>query len=150
MSTKISYSAALSKLQEMFPNHAPATIEKSLRDARGVMEVAVNKLLKIKPDKGKRSAESGTKKGAVNEKTQHIFPEDYLRWPKNVQYVKVFDETSQNTLLDDDESFMAPTSQGEVQEAPLSVADFKDHQESAWESLKEQFAQRSNSYKHLN
>lgn len=149
MSTKISYSAALSKLQEMFPNHSPATIEKSLRDARGVMEVAVNKLLAIKPDKGKHSAESSVKKPTMSEKSQHIFPDDYLRWPKNVHYVKVFDETSENTLLDDDDSFLPPPNDGDMPEAPLSIGDFKDHQESAWESLKQQFAQRDNSYKHL-
>ncbi|EAX93458.1 CUE domain containing protein [Trichomonas vaginalis G3] len=131
-----SYEAAIEQLSEMFPNHQKSTIASTLRSKNGDLQNTINALLKMKPDKGPKVIEDA--------QSQHIFPSDFMRWPKDVQYVKVFTDNNSNSLFDDD-SQMIPIESSNVptvaDEKTLSVEHFKATNSSTWESFKQKFKQ---------
>lgn len=136
----ISVSDAINQLQEMFPNHDPQTIRRILREKDNNVQNAINVLLKTKPDLGPKPLEDA--------QSQHIFPNDFLRWPKDVNYVKVFEDNYSNSLVEDDAQILPIDSKSvssDLDGKNLALENFKSTNPSAWENFKKKFKQ-SRSY----
>ena len=153
MATRISFDQAINELSEMFPNHSRETIERVLRQNKGRMETSITILLSLKPEHKKTSSskprEQPQRPAPQAPEQHHIFPSDYLRWPKNVNYIKVSTAES-NSLIEPNDmlsSFNTTPESGSGKMKTLSVEDFmsspNEHGLSAWESLKKKFIPES-------
>ena len=152
MSSMISYEQAISQLIEMFPNHSRETIDRVLRQNKGKMEPSITVLLTLKSDRKSSSSSSSKPKPKparpAPQDGQSIFPRDYLRWPKDVNYIKV-NTAESNSLIEPNEmiSFAGTPDNGPGQMRSLSVEDFvasTTHGASAWESFKKKFVPETN------
>lgn len=88
------------QLKEMFPQLKESTIERVLREKRGVIDNAVNVLLTLPPEtqgsayqasppqKTHQQHESHHYHASASKKPVHIFPADFLRWPPNAKVVR--------------------------------------------------------------
>lgn len=88
------------QLKEMFPQLSEATIERVLRDKRGVVDNAINVLLTLPPEtsgsaypsssppQNHRQQESHHHRSSQSKQPVHIFPADFLRWPPNAKVVR--------------------------------------------------------------
>ena len=155
MSARISYDEAISQLVEMFPNHSRETIDRVLRQNKGKMEPSITVLLTLKSERKSHHSSSSRSKPAparpAPQDPQPIFPRDYLRWPKDVNYIKVSSSES-NSLIEPNEvdpywqrtsGAGATLDGGSGTLKSLSVEDFtasSTHGASAWESFKKKFA----------
>ena len=94
----MSYQQTLENLYEMFPDQSHQIINKVFKECHYSPEVTINHLLKI--SKQSRSQKSQKSPGSTSPKTSktaspsqpsqnHIFPDDFLRFPPNVEYVQV-------------------------------------------------------------
>ena len=80
----------MSALREMFPNHSQETIMAAVRSSASI-EVAINRLLQVPPDAVPKQTAAAGKEDEHGE-AEHIIPNDFLRWPKDVKWVKVTDD----------------------------------------------------------
>lgn len=88
------------QLKEMFPQLTEATIERVLREKRGVIDNAVTVLLTLPPEtqgsayqasqqpKTQHQHESHHYHSSASKQPVHIFPADFLRWPPNAKVVR--------------------------------------------------------------
>ena len=140
----------MNELKEMFPNHLPDTIERVLSSTRGIIEPTITKLLAIPPDKN--PVKPTKTKNSVSSEPQlaHIFPADFLRWPKEVEYIRVFEEAqSSNSLLSQDNEMIdtdSIESPNDPSESLSTEGFYEEGATSTWESLKKKFVQAPEKY----
>lgn len=94
----IQYSHALKELYEMFPQHNRDVIKQVLERNHRSLENTINTLLSMSPTKVPSNTSKGTANSTIKSKKNsnhasppqdHIFPEDFLRFPPHVEYVQV-------------------------------------------------------------
>ena len=93
MSNHADFNAKVRQLKEMLPQHSEATIERVLREKRGVVDSALTVLLDMPPESGNSSAHHPASKpqrknNSSTKSPSHIFPADFLRWPPNAKVVR--------------------------------------------------------------
>ena len=90
----------LQEIQEMFPDHSTALINRILQECRGNPELAIARILDTPPDKKSGTTHSShhhSHHHTSSKCPEHIIPEDFLRWPPNVRTVKVSLKSQQST-----------------------------------------------------
>jgi hypothetical protein len=118
---EIEWSAAIQNLAEMFPNHPPSVLERVLREHRGVLEPAISALLHTPPPKSSSSSRKPQSHHQSHHSThpdpgpaaapapahpaqpEHIFPPDFMRWPKDVEWIRVRTDGAGASPLQTDE-----------------------------------------------
>ena len=90
------------QLKEMFPQLTEATIERVLREKKGVIDNAVTVLLTLPPETQGSAYQPSNPPSSQNHESHHhhhhhtsssrqpvqIFPADFLRWPPNAKVVR--------------------------------------------------------------
>lgn len=97
----MSYQETLKDIYDMFPEQSHQTINKVFKECHNVPELTINRLLKLqKSSQAKPPKQTSSKSQSSTAKSpnkappspsthNHIFPEDFLRFPANVEYVQV-------------------------------------------------------------
>ncbi|OHT08139.1 hypothetical protein TRFO_23414 [Tritrichomonas foetus] len=145
-------------LQEMFPNHSVGIIERVVQETRGSTEAAINKLLSIPADRSapsqghfSRPAQRQQQPPPPERTSDHIFPEDFLRWPKNVEWVCVSSEISESPLQTDDDVINPHSADGIMPPLPNNATIQKGgfDQTSGWSKLKSRFMSMGPGYNQI-
>lgn len=157
------YRAAMTTLREMFPKHSERLIDQTLRECGGALESTISRLLRVKPDleaqkghhhhKSHHSEKPAPPKQATPD---HIFPPDFLRWPTDVEWVKVSSDAYGAPPLQTDDDVVvpgAPMSEVMGQMRPdqaIQMGTFDaGQQQSGWSKLKSKFMTMGSSYSHI-
>jgi hypothetical protein len=157
------WNTAIQGLREMFPNHPPVLIDRVLRQNRGVVESAISALLRIPPPKAPASSsrkppphQSSHKPGAAPPaapapahppQPEHIFPADFMRWPSDVEWVRVRTDAGGISPLQTEDDIAQGTSGADVRDLLTTVPDQAlarrspgaEAAESGWSQLKSRF-----------
>lgn len=141
-------------LQEMFPNHSRDTIQLVVQETNGNLDAAINRLLSLKNRTNPlQQQQSKAAPAKVQSSQEHIFPEDFLRWPKNVEWICVNSDLSDYTLqTDDDVTYSSSNEQLEPlpDNSSLQRSDFdSNNQLSGWSKLKSRFMSMGSGYNQI-
>lgn len=147
-------------LQEMFPNHSVDTITRVVHETSGNTESAINLLLRIpqdkKPNPTRREPQTVAKPPPQHDRPQqeHIFPEDFLRWPKNVEWVCVSSDLNQSPLQSEEDILNSQQSSDPMTPLPnnsnISRGGFDTNQQlSGWAKLKSRFMTMGSGYNQI-
>ena len=155
------YTAAMGTLKEMFPKHSNKLIDKILRECKGDVENAIARLLQVKPDlesgSSSRQRKDTSKSGSESQQSsKHIFPRDFLRWPKDVEWQRVSsDMFGALPLQTDDDVIASGPPMGDLlsgmqPEKTLQTAAFSPgDQQSGWAKLKSKFMKMRPGYTNI-
>ena len=152
----------IQSLQEMFPNHSISEIERAVVESNGSTENAINRLLSTPATNYGRQSSHRPRNAPISQLSQpspssrsndHIFPDDFLRWPKNVEYVCVSSELV-NSPLQTDEDVIGPSNEPGM--APIGEAHAVEkgsfngaNQLSGWSKLKAKFMSMGSGYNQI-
>ncbi|KAH0787228.1 CUE domain containing protein [Histomonas meleagridis] len=146
-------SSALRSLQEMFPNHSPETIRRVLRECRGVVESAVNKLLRIPAPQPSVPTQKSTTNTKPHRSQDHIFPDDFLRWPKGIKWEKVQANLDNFTPLQTEADLVPlgtdPSISSDLPESEDIPILNPQQSQSGWDKLKDKFLSMHSQYTQL-
>ena len=156
------YRTAMATLREMFPKHSEHLIDQTLRECGGALESTISRLLRARPDldphKGHQHKSHHSDKPAAPRETtpDHIFPPDFLRWPADVEWVKVSSDAFGAPPLQTDDDVIVPGAplsevMGQMQpEHAIQMGTFDaGQQQSGWSKLKSKFMTMGSSYSHI-
>lgn len=146
----------IQSLQEMFPNHSRDTIQRVVQETQGNTDAAINKLLNLKERSNMPQSSSRNpplQSTPSQERAQeHIFPEDFLRWPKNVEWICVNSDLSDYALqADDDIGYSNSSDQMEPlpENSNLQRTEMDGGNLSGWAKLKSQFMSMGSGYNQI-
>ena len=160
MSRGINVQQMFHELEEMFPNHSSNLIQNAMAESRGNINVAINKLLAIPPDKtGSRKSSHSHRTSKPNSlpptqtaQSNLIFGDDFLKWPNDVKYIKIFRDDGIGSLLDDqgpsnstscDNLDLLSLTSGNIPTEALSDVEYKKRTQAnknGWETLRNRLA----------
>jgi hypothetical protein len=169
---QIEWAAAIQNLTEMFPNHPPSLLERVLREHRGVLEPAISALLEIPPPKSSSSSRRPPSRPPPQQphrsppaapaapaparppQPDHIFPPDFLRWPKDVEWIRVRTDGGGASPLQTDDDVIQGASGSDLRdllavvpnEALARRSSAPEAAESGWSKLKSRFSGSTANY----
>ena len=140
-------------LQEMFPNHSRDTIQLVVHETNGNLDAAINRLLNMKNKSSSQQPASRPPPQNSQPSQEHIFPEDFLRWPKNVEWICVNSDLSDYTLQTDDDVTYNQSSDSMdplPENASLQRSEIDSNSQlSGWAKLKSRFMSMGSGYNQI-
>ena len=143
----------IQSLQEMFPNHSRETIQLVVQETGGNLDAAINRLLNLKNSSPNPQSSSKAPPLKAQSSQEHIFPEDFLRWPKNVEWICVNSDLSDYTLQTDDDVTYNQSSDSMdplPENASLQRSEIDSNSQlSGWAKLKSRFMSMGSGYNQI-
>jgi hypothetical protein len=163
------FTAAMASLRETFPQHSPSTIERVLRENRGILDAAASELLTIPatsrpPSRPPAGAPAAPVPAPARKPpparapaapprappVDHIFPPDFLRFPADIAWVRVTTRANSSPLQTDDDVLGDRGGRGAIPDAAMQTvengtADARG-QASGWSKLKSKLMGQSQTY----
>ncbi|OHT07995.1 hypothetical protein TRFO_23704 [Tritrichomonas foetus] len=142
----------------MLPQHSISTIERVLKEKKGVVDAALTVLLDLPPESSQAGPNSYSQPPAPSPKPKnkehkhhskrkapvHIFPADFLRWPPNAQVVKESFDTGAPTITSEPEFVYQPPPPADYQADSFEAFSNtptvgKKKSKSGWKRFKDRF-----------